>query len=381
MQIELGDIWWSLPGPHSFVLDVVDALEAGSSAILALPPTTPAGLRASLIANLDLRGMLEWRTVDLSGSGRIAQVLASQLIPLARRPPRAFANDIALDSGLRTTVIHVSGIELETRFTEFAAFFAEFLSCVRHIAKSKRAAPRLIFDLPQALLGDSRIGSDRDIVRMFEWRGRVRPSDVQLYVSTRMHGRNGLGPTNLFERIVVEFAGWDGSMADQLCKWPDADLLHPYAGLQRIARAWEHRSLSWKAGTEDMFGGRRLSHILHHVSIGDSQEITKRLWRAHVSEVFPWLEEMRAALIDCFRDSITLPHVSENNEVINDADLLEIGQLYWNLRYLSRLPDARLQLVFLCRLARNDLAHRRPVDTQRLRSLEQEWRSMPGRAK
>src|SRR4051812_7960370 len=104
MQIELENIWWSLPGPHSFVLDVVDALEAGSSAILALPPTTAAGLHASLIANLDLRGMLEWRTVDLSGPGRIAQVLANQLIPLARRPPRAFANDIALDAGLQATV-------------------------------------------------------------------------------------------------------------------------------------------------------------------------------------------------------------------------------------------------------------------------------------
>ncbi|MGL3107249.1 hypothetical protein [Bradyrhizobium sp. BR 1432] len=381
MLIELGDIWWSLPGPHSFVVDVVDALEAGSNAILALPPTTPAGLHASLIANLDLRGMLEWRTVDLSGSGRIAQVLANQLIPLARRPPRAFANDIALDAGLQTTVIHVSGIELEARFTEFAVFLAEYLSCVRQRAKSKRAMPRLMFDLPQTLLSDPRIASDGDIVRVFEWKGRVRPSDVQLYVSTRMHGRNGLGPTNLFERIVVEFAGWDASLADQLCKWSDADLLHPYAGLQRIARMWERTSLSWKAGTEDMFGARRLPHILQHVSIGDSEEITRRLWRAHVSEIFPWLEEMRAALIDEFRESIKLPYVSQNNEVINDADLLEIGQLYWNLRYLARVPETRLQLVFLCRLARNDLAHRRPVDTQRLRSLEREWRVMAGLAR
>ncbi|UWU76607.1 hypothetical protein N2603_43255 [Bradyrhizobium huanghuaihaiense] len=379
MQTELGRIWWALPGPHSFISDVVDALEEGRSIILALPSTAPTGLHGHLIANVDLRGTLEWKTVDLSGAGRVAQILANELIPLARRPPRAFANDIVLDPGLQATVVQLTGIEQGGRFKEFVAFLAEFLSCVRKSARSKRATPRLLFDLPKALLRNPQIGSDIDTIRLFEWAGRVRPSDMQLYVSTRMQGRSGLGPTNLLERIVVEFAGWDSNLADELSKWSSTDLLHPLVGLQKLARNRDMRGLSWQAGTQDMFGARSLSHILYHVATEDHEEITKRLWRAHVSEVFPWLEEMRAHLIDRFRSAIRLPHVLQNDEIIHDADLLEIGQLHWNLRHLARLPDERLTLVNLCKLARNDLAHRRPVETNRLQLLDHEWKQALGR--
>jgi hypothetical protein len=44
----------------------------------------------------------------------------------------------------------------------------------------------------------------------------------------------------------------------------------------------------------------------------------RRLWRAHVAEIFPWLEEMRVYLIDQFRDDIKLPHVLQTEEVITD---------------------------------------------------------------
>lgn len=381
MQTELGRIWWALPGPYSFISDVVDALEEGRSIILALPSTAPTGLHGHLIANVDLRGTLEWKTVDLSGTGRISQVLANELIPLARRPPRAFANDIVLDPGLQATVVQLTGIERGDRFKEFVAFLADFLSCIRKSARSKRATPRLLFDLPRALLRTPQIGSDLDTVRLFEWAGRVRPSDMQLYVSTQMQGRSGLGPTNLFERIVVEFAGWDSNLADELSNWSSADLLHPLPGLQELARSRDMRGLSWQAGTQDMFGARSLSHILHHVATDDHDEITRRLWRAHVSEVFPWLEEIRVHLIDCFRSAIKLPHELESGEVIRDANLLEIGQLYWNLRYASELPEEQLNLVKLCRFARNDLAHRRPVETPRLHALEREWRDALARSR
>jgi hypothetical protein len=367
--------WWDLPGPHSFVMDVLDALEEGCSVILGLPPNAPAGLHDNLIADLDARGTLYWHTVDIAGSKKIAQLLADDLIPLARRAPRSFADEIVSDIGLRTTVIYLTGIDDHDRFREFAAFFAQYLDCVRK-TKSKRAIPRLIFDLPYTLLRDPRIEADSSTVRMLEWTGRVGPSDMHLYVGTRMPGRHGPGPTNLFERIVVEFAGWDPKLAEELSQWSDSDLLNPKERLQELAIDWGRTTLAWQDGTQDLLGGRRLSHILYHIVVRDYEEINKRLWRAHVSEVFPWLEELRVHLIDQFRDSIRLPHVLQTDDIIEEATLLEIGQLYWNLKNLARLPDSSLALVDLCRRARNDLAHRRPVATHRLQRLEQEWKHL-----
>ncbi|WP_316193251.1 MULTISPECIES: hypothetical protein [unclassified Bradyrhizobium] len=316
---------------------------------------------------------MEWKTVDISGAGRVAQIMANELIPLARRPPRAFANDIALDQGLQATVVQLTGIERKERFKEFVAFLAEFFSSIRRAARSRHATPRLVFDLPHALLRNSQIGADAETVHLFEWAGRVRPSDMQLYVSTRMQGKNGPGPTNLFERIVVEFAGWDPIVADMLSDWSPTDLLDPLPGLQKLAMNSALRGLSWQAGTQDMFGARMVSHILYHVMNDDREEVTRRLWRAHIAEIFPWLEEIRTYLIDGFREDIKLPHELESGQIIHDPNLLEIGQLYWNLRYVAKMPERKLNLVKLCRLARNDLAHRRPVETARLRELEREW--------
>jgi hypothetical protein len=332
----------------------------------------PDGLHDSLIAELDDRGTLRWRVIDIAGSKKIAQLMADELIPLARRSPRALGDEIVYDPGLSTTVVSVTGLN-ETRFTEFAAFLAEFLSGVRKILNTRRF-PRLLFNLPQSLLGNPRIEASPDIVRILEWTGRVSPSDMHLYVATRMHGRHGPGPTNLYERIVIELAGWDPKLADELCQWNDDDLLGPKRQLQALAAERDRTTLGWREGTLDSFGARQLNHILYHIASDDDNEVYHRLWRAHVAEVFPWLEEIRMHLIDRFSNDIKLPHVLQTNEIIEDPNLLEIGQLYWNLKYAAKLPDYRLHLVDLCRRARNDLAHRRPVGTVRLRQLESEWR-------
>jgi hypothetical protein len=102
--------------------------------------------------------------------------------------------------------------------------------------------------------------------------------------------------------------------------------------------------LAWEAGSVDWFGTRKVSHILHHAAASEEQEIDKRLWRAHVAELFPWLEELRVALVDRFRDRVKLPHISQNDEIVEDADLLEIGQLHWNLKNLANVPESELKL-------------------------------------
>lgn len=364
--------WWNLPGPGGFVSGILDALEAGFSVILALPPGTPDGLEESLIAETDTRALLHWREVDLSGAKKIAQAMADELIPLARRPPRALAEDIVRDSGLSTTVIHITGLDDGLRFKEFAAFLAEFLKGVRRLAETIRR-PRLIFSLPQSLLGQIEIESANDAIRLFAWHNRVAPSDMHLHVAMQMRGRHGPGPTNLYERIVIELAGWDPKLANEICTWPNEVLLEPLSRLKELASAWDRGGREWREGTLDQFGPRPLGHILSHVASGDLSEVDRRLWRAHIVEVFPWLEEIRLTLVDLFRDHIRTPHINQYNDVIDDPSLLEIGQLYRNLRESRTFPAEDLAFVKLCKMARDDLAHRRPVSPVDLRRLAREW--------
>jgi hypothetical protein len=363
--------WWNLPGPNGFVSEILDALEAAFSVILALPPGTPDGLEESLIAETDERATLRWRAVDISGAKKIAQSMADELIPLARRPPRALAEDIVRDPGLSATIVHVTGFDDSLRFKEFAAFLAEFLTCVRKSGENIHR-PRLIFSLPQTLLGHQ-VEAAHDAVRLFAWHNRVAPSDMHLYVAMRMRGRHGPGPTNLYERIVVELAGWDPKLADEICGWSDEFLLEPLSRMKDLAAASDRGELDWRKGTLDHFGTRQLGHILSHIASGDAGEIERRLWRAHIGEIFPWLEEIRLTLVDLFRDHIRVPHFNQYNDVIEDPSLLEIGQLYRNLRESRTFPEENLAFVKLCKVARDNLAHRRPVSPVDLRRLERDW--------
>ena len=372
--------WWNLPGPKGFVSEIVDALETGFSVILALPPGTPDGLEEGLIADADERATLRWRAVDISGAKKIAQSMADELIPLARRPPRALAEDIVRDKGLGATIINVTGFDESLRFKEFAAFLAEFLTGVRRVTESARC-PRLIFRLPQKLLGNLEIESGHDAVRLFAWHNRVAPSDMHLHVAMRMQGRQGPGPTNLYERIVVELSGWDPRLANEICGWPDDILLEPQSRLKDLAATWDGGGPDWREGTLDRFGSRELGHILSHVASGDVSEIERRLWRAHIGEIFPWLEELRLALVDLFRDHIRVPHINQYNDIIADPSLLEIGQLYRNLRESATLAEENLSFVRLCKMARDDLAHRRPVNPVDLRRLERDWSRICGAEK
>lgn len=74
-----------------------------------------------------------------------------------------------------------------------------------------------------------------------------------------MHGRHGPGPTNLYERIVIELAGWDPKLADELCQWNDDDLLGPKRQLQALAAERDRTTLGWREGTLDSFGARQLN--------------------------------------------------------------------------------------------------------------------------
>lgn len=369
--------WWDLPGPQSFVAEVLDALSGGISVLLALPPGTPPQLEESLVDGADQQTTLRWRTVDVSGTKKIAQLLADQLIPLARRPLRALEVDIVHDPGLSTSVIHIKGLGERQRFREFAAFLSDFLIGVRQRGMPEKC-PRLICELPHDLIPELDLGYPHSEVRILKWAGRVAVLDMQLYVASRMQNRRSLGPTNLFERIVVELAGWDAALADELCSWTDEELLSPVPKLQQMAEDWQRTLPGWEHGTVDRFGGREIGHILYHLAHASIDEVNLRLWRAHVAEVFPWIEEMRLALIDRFRAQIRLPHLLQTNEVINDPNLLEIGQLFWNLKNAAGLPYERLTLIGLCTFARNDLAHRRPVGARRLRDLEKEWKVFTG---
>jgi hypothetical protein len=375
--MRLEDLWWRLPGPRGFLDEVARNLEAGRTVVLCVPPGQAAGLEGALMALVHDETSLAWKRLDFSPTGTFAEVAAEALIPLVRRPPRALPADIARDDGLRTAVLFVTGIQGRERFREFAVFLAGFLAEVAR--RDSARSPRLVFSVPQDTLEHQSLPVCNDIAGTVAWRGRVASADMQLFAAALMRGRPLFGPTMLYERVVGELAGWDPAFACELAEWAEPDLLEPWSALLKRAESWDARPVAWSNGSLDALGCRALEHTLNVVSRNDEEEIQRRLWRAHLAEIFPWLEELRLEFLIDFRSELKLPHLDQRGNQIDDIDALELSQIYWNLRHAANVPQQRLAALSLCRDIRHDLAHQRPISAMRLMRLENWWRRRQGK--
>ena len=110
---------------------------------------------------------------------------------------------------------------------------------------------------------------------------------------------------------------------------------------------------------EASFGPRSFACPLHLAATGNRHEIDRRIWRAQLSSLFPWIEEHRLRIIDRYRkllrvdDHLRTLHVTE-------IENIELGALRYQLR--QHIPRAELEHIEALAAMRNDLAHRKPVD-------------------
>jgi hypothetical protein len=368
--MRLQDLWWRLSGPRKFLDEILEHLVSGRSVMLGIPPRAALGLEAELRAVIHDDTPLVWKWVDLGAPGEVTRLAAEALIPAERRPQRPRPSDIARDRELRSTVVAVNGIEVPQRFTEFASFLVLFLEeAVKH-----ESSPRLVFRIPAESLGRTLpkiVGKRGAIV---EWKDRMTPPDMLVYAASLRRGRAALGPTMLYERLIIELAGWDPELAGELATWEPVSLLEPWDGLAALANGRPRRDPTWEEGTMDGIGRRRIEHALSAVTRGAEAEISRRIWRAQLAEVFPWLEELRLEMVKAFRPEIRLPHDDGYGNRIENADDLELGHLYYNLSRLAKVKEERLKWLTLCRDIRHALAHQEPASAAQLLRLDRWWR-------
>jgi hypothetical protein len=96
---------------------------------------------------------------------------------------------------------------------------------------------------------------------------------------------------------------------------------------------------------------------------GNHAELERRIWRAQLTALFPWIEEVRQDVIARYRRMLTVDeHLLALG--VRDVEEIELGALARQLR--SRMPrDDAYRLDSLGRI-RNALAHRKPATPEDL---------------
>jgi hypothetical protein len=158
---------------------------------------------------------------------------------------------------------------------------------------------------------------------------------------------------SLSAALAVDLCGWRLDLAAGIARASDADLADPLGWL----------AVQAEAGVEVMGGycglsGESIACPLRLLHEGRSGELDRRLWRAQLAAIFPWLEEQRQGAIDRHRRRLGIDDFLRRRGITAIEDI-ELGGI---ARQLSgRIPRSDADRLNALSRMRNALAHRTPV--------------------
>jgi hypothetical protein len=167
--------------------------------------------------------------------------------------------------------------------------------------------------------------------------------------------------------VATELAGTDPILAAILAKLDLQTLLAPLSLLGDHARR-QGFNVAVAARIEEVFDGERRRPSALAALAGDHAEIERRIWRAQVGILYPFIEVRRLDLVPRVRSLLDLP-VETTYGRVSDPRELEVGQLVHFLRG-RRVPRELWQLLNHLKDMRHALAHLKPVPVAALFARE-----------
>jgi hypothetical protein len=242
----------------------------------------------------------------------------------------------------------------------------------------------------RGLLAVCLIGADADgppaedvALAVHRWSGAVDELDMMLYVS-RLVPRQEETSRAIRRRLdvatIAALSLWDGATARRLTAAVTTAVMDWTAALLDVAnrRGWSPGdSVAWSAGVVERFGGREQLHSSWLALNGQRDDIERRIWRAQVAVLLPWVEERRQSLLGELRGRLHVPWTTRFGETITDLRDLEVGHIEAQLT-AGPPPSPATREVQVLRRIRNHLSHLEPVPADLLRRLSSDSRSRPG---
>lgn len=242
--------------------------------------------------------------------------------------------------------------------------------------------------------------------------GALSPDEMRAYLGMRLaiagassaeHGSSRVfefPKRRLARSLIAEYAGFDAHFAEALMRMSDSEIMALPESLGVLATRLPVSDAVWRqtseqAGTVTQIDGEYVVHTLHewHLAChpGTMQEMAKRdlrrkKWRAYLSALMPWFEELRHALIEELR-SLLLSHLAPTygervrvdertgRERRTPVDALECGDIaamakeHPPLRGQTGRERTALDLCHKIAKVRNEIAHLRPPRPDEVQNL------------
>ncbi len=341
--------------------------------ILLHPETLVPSLKQAVSDRIVMNDFWSWRTLDLCeltdadatcGPADLLCRYFNTDSPRIPDSPRAFIESTSCQ-GL---VVWLDGL-LRADLDAWADFLDEYDQLARN---SDPHYPLLC--LPLCGTSADRRFKDREAVAVCSWEFVVERNDTTVYVAEHLRKRLPAGLLReTVTAICAELAGTDGEVATYLSRAKPEDCIAPQELLIKIGqdRKWkgiDPLTTTWHTGIWEQWGSNaRLNSVVIALQ-NDHRELRRRVWRAEVGVIFPFIEEKRLQLVQLLKPHIKLP-ISTPSGVIKDPADLEIGQLRHYARGVVLSHRTRWILNKLVGI-RHALAHGISLDYETLREIE-----------
>jgi hypothetical protein len=414
-------LFWMLPGPAAFLEHVTGLLNRHRSVAVHLRERTVLGhqtfvekaLSRAVFDGSDATSVVTLRVHDasqiacdiaehLNSRDGSRQVSPTALGELHTRKQRAESGAAAP----HTIVLRPRGHEaLRAAWT----YLGDFSSALPGSAGNTRIVLLRIDDDPTWST------TDLDQLRKtghFEaavFDGALTADEMASYLGMRMAiAGGGRGeedvftlPTNRLARsLIAEFASFDAHFAEGLMRMHEDELMLLPQSLGALAARLPVSDTVWRQtseerGTLTTIDGKTIVHTLHVWHLANHagphrdvavKELARKRWRAHLTALMPWFEELRHALINELRPLLQ-QHLApthgervralringrEMRTAIDDLECGDIAAMTRDdvpLRGRNQREREALNLSFKVSRVRNEIAHLRAPQLAELQKL------------
>ncbi|MCW9045243.1 MAG: hypothetical protein OQK35_02825 [Alphaproteobacteria bacterium] len=364
------EVWWRLLGPSKYISKIATSIRSVPVVAVSIPVGHLPNYMIHIGSEVDqIDGYLTWSDLCL-GDESILSAINTQLLT-RQSDPLYRPSDLVGRRELEREVIVIGREDVNQRFDELCSFIAEFAAAATRQPDKPR--PTLLIDLPTHYIHEAALnGMGEERIKILPWKGYVSRHDMLSYVSHLMVDRDDDSPItpSFLITLVTYISGWDPRLASLLARSEQNEILDNWPHLKVLAEGMKNCPGTWAMGFEDDISGKPVRHTLWLAKQNKKDDFHRIVWAAHLTELFPWLEEKRLEFTEEYRDKWRLPIIKPKGPPIVQAEDLELGEMFYYLTNEQRIPAHELQFLDACKTARHDLAHRRAVSSVRIMKLE-----------
>jgi hypothetical protein len=418
-----GTLFWMLPGPAGFLETVTSFLNRHRAVAVHLHERTVLGHRTLLERALarsafDAQDGAATLTLRVHDASQIDCDIAQHLCASDGRRqigPAALADwhtrrqgDEAGRPAPHIVVLRPRG---EQALRASWAYLSEFTAALSGSSGNTRIVLLRIDDEPNWAKADLESLRQTGQFEAAVFDGALGPDEMSSYLGMRMAIAGFASASanafvfpmrRLARALIAEFAGFDAHFAEGLMCMSDDELMNLPQSLGGLASRLPVSDTVWRQtsaelGTLTTIEGKTIVHTLHEWHLASNagpftaaalKELARKKWRAHLSALMPWFEELRHAIIDELRPLLEshlaptqgvkvryLPHTGR--EVLTEIDDLECNDINAMTRESPSLQGhtlrecTALDLCFKVARVRNEIAHLRAPLLRDLQGLIQ----------